>query len=74
MKAVLCPVCNGVGKVSAGFYNRGGDCQFWVGGTTNPEECRSCKGKGWLEVSDGSEYNPEYDRDLYYRIPTSRGD
>ena len=52
MKAVLCPVCNGVGKVSAGFYNRGGDCQFWVGGTTNPEECRSCKGKGWLEVSE----------------------
>lgn len=51
-KAVLCPVCNGVGKVSAGFYNRGGDCQFWVSGTTSPELCRSCNGKGWVEVND----------------------
>lgn len=52
MKAVLCPVCNGVGKVSAGFYNRGGDCQFWVSGTTYPELCRSCNGRGWVEVND----------------------
>jgi len=51
MKAVLCPVCNGVGRVSAGFYNRSGDCLYWVssGGT---EECRSCQGRGWLEVND----------------------
>ena len=56
-KAVLCPVCNGVGKVSAGFYNRGGDCQFWVSAGVDPELCRSCNGKGWVEVSD-FDYNP----------------
>lgn len=64
-KAVLCPVCNGVGKVSAGFYNRGGDCQFWVSGTTNPEVCRSCNGKGWVEVSD-SDYNPWWKEAILY--------
>lgn len=52
MKPMLCPVCNGVGKVSAGFYNRGGDCPFWVSGTTKPEVCRSCVGTGWVEVNE----------------------
>lgn len=56
MKAVLCPVCNGVGKVSAGFYNRGGDCPFWVNTGVNPETCRSCNGKGWVEVADEPRY------------------
>jgi hypothetical protein len=52
MKAVLCPVCNGVGQVSAGFYNHGGDCPLWSSSDLNPEICRSCGGKGWIEVSD----------------------
>ena len=52
MKAVLCPVCNGVGQVSAGFYSRGGDCPYWVSSTVNPEICRSCDGKGWVEVRE----------------------
>ena len=52
MKAILCPVCNGVGKVSVGFYNRSGDCQTWVSGTTNPEVCHSCGGKGWIEIGN----------------------
>ena len=52
MKAVLCPVCNGVGKVASGFYNRSGDCSHWVSSGGNPEVCRSCNGKGWVEVGE----------------------
>ena len=36
-----CPVCNGVGKVPAGFYSMG------IASTTSmPETCRSCNGTG----------------------------
>ena len=52
MHSELCPVCNGVGKVASGFYNRSGDCSYWVSSGGNPEACRSCNGKGWIEVSD----------------------
>ena len=52
MKAVLCPVCNGVGQVSGGFYDRAGDCPIWVSNKTT-EPCRSCNGRGWVEVSEG---------------------
>jgi hypothetical protein len=41
-----CPVCNGVGTVSAGYYSRAGDVLSWTVGSTAPEECRSCKGTG----------------------------
>ena len=51
MKAVLCPVCNGTGQVSAGFYSRGGDCPYWVS-SGGFELCRSCEGKGWVEVHE----------------------
>ena len=54
MKAVLCPVCNGVGQVSAGFYNCGGDCPYWTSSGTSPEMCRSCGGKGWVEAHEGA--------------------
>ena len=54
MKAVLCPVCNGVGKVASGFYNRSGDCPSWVSSGVNPEVCQSCNGKGWVEVGEDS--------------------
>lgn len=40
-----CPVCDGRGTVSPGFYSG----QFVVGSTsTEREECRSCHGKGVL--------------------------
>ena len=52
MKASLCPVCNGVGKVSSGFYNRSGDCPYWVSSGVNPEVCRGCNGVGWVEVDN----------------------
>lgn len=67
MRAVMCPVCNGVGKVSAGFYSRGGDCQFWTSSGTNPEVCRSCNGKGWVEVREDSPLP-------FYWIPGKIGD
>jgi len=56
MKAVICPVCNGVGQVSAGFYSRGGDCQYWVTSGLGFEMCRSCNGKGWVEVAEGIQF------------------
>lgn len=38
------PVCGGNGIVSNGFYNT------WVTSTTAPEQCRSCNGKGYVEI------------------------
>jgi len=61
MKAVLCPVCNGNGLVSAGFYKHPGDHPEWTSGTTDPEQCRSCGGKGWVEVRTG--IYGDYDED-----------
>ena len=55
MKAVLCPVCNGVGKVSSGFYNRSGDCPYWTSSGVNPEVCRGCNGVGWVEIGNADD-------------------
>ncbi|MBQ7275894.1 MAG: hypothetical protein IJS58_01465 [Bacilli bacterium] len=43
-----CPVCGGNGIVSNGFYNHTGNT--WVTSTTVPEQCRSCHGKGYVEI------------------------
>ena len=59
MHVEKCPVCNGVGKVNGGFYNRGGDCEFWMAFATSPEQCRSCGGKGYLVVPDKIEVENE---------------
>lgn len=60
-KAVICPVCNGNGLVSAGFYSHPGDYPCWATVSTNPEKCRSCDGKGWVEVNEDWRYsNPIY--------------
>jgi len=40
-----CPVCNGSGLVSGGFYNHAGDCLTWMSNCTI-EVCRTCDGKG----------------------------
>ncbi len=64
MKAVLCPVCNGVGKVSNGFYNRAGNYPYWVSANVNPEVCRSCNGKGWIEIS-----STDGEKDIFYTSP-----
>jgi len=43
-----CPVCGGNGLVDAGYYLRSGQSSTTVTGSTNPETCRSCQGKGVL--------------------------
>ena len=43
-----CPVCGGNGIVSNGFYNHTGNT--WITSTTASEQCRSCNGKGYVEI------------------------
>ncbi len=48
-----CPVCLGNGLAPNGFYsttNQEGGCLIWTSSGTNPETCRSCKGKGYIVV------------------------
>ena len=55
-RVVVCPVCCGNGLVGNGFYSSTRHeygCLLWASGGTEPEECRSCKGKGWLLIKDG---------------------
>ena len=40
-----CPVCNGNGLVSGGFYNHPGDCGSWTS-SDSAETCRTCGGQG----------------------------
>ena len=47
-----CPVCNGVGIVSGGYFNRAGDCNSWVAYDTT-EDCRICEGKGIIDEVTG---------------------
>ena len=44
MKAVLCPVCNGKGRIYGGYES----------GTEPLETCHGCGGKGWVEVHEES--------------------
>ena len=56
--AVKCPVCEGKQKVQGGFYDLAGTP------TTpyeEPEQCKSCLGKGYIEAID-----PERINRLYY--------
>ena len=41
MKAAICPVCNGIGKVRAPSIQ----CIELI-------KCHGCQGKGWVEVHD----------------------
>ena len=45
--AVTCPVCHGTGHVDGGFYNRTSESWASAGGV---EQCRSCKGTGFVVV------------------------
>jgi len=44
----LCPVCNGAGVVSGGYFMRGGDYDRWVSNSVF-ESCRVCDGKGIIQ-------------------------
>ena len=52
MNIQTCPVCMGIGKVDAGFYNRTSECWTSAGGT---EMCRSCFGRGYVYLPDESQ-------------------
>jgi len=55
MEYQKCPICNGVGRVSGGFYNRAGDCDTWVSSETT-EICRQCNGTGMVIKPEYSDY------------------
>ncbi len=42
-----CPVCNGVGSVSGGYFARAGDSEYWASSSTT-DTCLICDGKGIL--------------------------
>jgi DnaJ-class molecular chaperone len=42
-----CPVCDGRGVVTKGFYN---PWPFFTGIDTTPDKCRTCEGSGVVEV------------------------
>ncbi len=52
MQAQLCPVCQGIGYVASGFYNRTPGVETWTSYSTIPEMCRSCGGKGYVVIGD----------------------
>jgi len=43
-----CPVCNGNGLVSNGFYNQ--TSGLWSSSGTAFEKCRSCDGQGFVTL------------------------
>ena len=45
MEYQKCPVCNGNGLVSGGFYSHPGDYPVWSSLNTM-EMCRTCDGRG----------------------------
>jgi len=47
-----CPVCNGVGVVSGGYFTRAGDCNSWVA-TSAYECCLTCEGRGIIDETTG---------------------
>ncbi len=46
-----CPICNGVGQVSGGYFLRAGDCDHWVSDRAM-EMCQICGGKGIIEAPE----------------------
>ena len=44
-----CPICDGAGNVSAGYFLRAGDYNQWTSDHTL-DTCEICKGKGIIET------------------------
>jgi len=53
MKAVICPVCNGLGKIGKNpdIKFTGGHFSM-IADILNTTTCHGCGGKGWVEVSE----------------------
>lgn len=49
---MVCQVCNGSGKVHTGFYGLGSCSMADVMNDKFPPVCRTCKGKGIIEVNE----------------------
>lgn len=49
---MVCPVCNGSGKVHTGFYGLGSCSMADVMNDKFPPVCRTCKGRGIIEVNE----------------------
>lgn len=49
---MVCPVCNGSGKVHTGFYGLGSCSMADVMNDKFPPVCRACNGKGIIEVNE----------------------
>ena len=52
MSVEICPVCGGKGLVPSGFYSAIGT-PYYSTTITVPETCRSCGGRGYIEIYDG---------------------
>jgi len=64
-----CPVCNGNGIVSGGFYNHPSNCNTWMSDCVT-ELCRTCQGKGIITDDAKDKDNPCYQCE--YRKPDER--
>jgi len=58
MEYQKCPICNGNGKVSGGFYDHLGDYPYWTTDHTE-EQCRTCKGEGIIIKPEQEIVEPE---------------
>ncbi len=60
MKAVICPVCNGTGKIY--------DQPDWGSAAvdTFPRKCHGCNGGGWVAVPEDNEPKPAI---TMYHVP-----
>ena len=54
-----CPVCNGVGQVSGGYFLRAGDYNEWASDHTT-EVCQICNGTGLIEMPGTSDLRGYY--------------
>lgn len=48
-----CPICLGNGLVPSGLYSttrQEEGCLRWSSSSTEPETCKSCGGKGYIEL------------------------
>lgn len=46
-----CPICDGTGQVSGGYFLRTGDTNQWTSGNA-AEVCQVCKGQGIIEAPE----------------------